>query len=132
MEDIIKKENRFYWMGWAIIMIILCHIQYVCYDDTLLMKILRLLFKKGEFGVDIFLFLSIIGLSNSIEKNNLKRFYCNRIKRLFPMYLIFLGISFLFFKPIDNIVKDTVFQITGISNFTGNHFNEWYIPAIIL
>ena len=74
-KGIIRHINRNYWMGWAIIMIILCHIQYTCYDDGYIMRCMRLLFKNGEFGVDIFLFLSSIGLSYSIEKNNLCIFY---------------------------------------------------------
>lgn len=119
-------------MGWAIIMIMLCHIQYTCYDDSLHMKIMRFLFKKGEFGVDVFLFLSIIGLCYSFENRSIKNYYKNRIKRLFPMYLIFLCLSFMFFRSNQHIIRDVIFQITGLSNFTGNHFNEWYIPAIIL
>lgn len=132
LKEIIKHSNRNYWMGWAIIMIILCHIQYTCYDDGYIMRGMRLLFKKGEFGVDIFLFLSIIGLSYSIERNNICDFYIHRIKRLFPMYLFFLALSSVFFKSEEDIVSEVFFQITGVSNFVGNPFNEWYIPAIIL
>ena len=131
-KGIIRHINRNYWMGWAIIMIILCHIQYTCYDDGYIMRCMRLLFKNGEFGVDIFLFLSSIGLSYSIEKNNLCIFYLHRIKRLFPMYFVFLFLSYVFFKTKENMVRDILFQITGVSIFTGNQFNEWYIPALIL
>ncbi len=130
--EIVKHINRNYWMGWAMILIIICHIQYTCYDDSFFMKYMRLLFRKGEFGVDIFLFLSSVGLSYSIEKNSLRDFYIHRVKRLFPMYFVFLFLSFVFFKSRENIVRDILYQITGISNFTGNQFNEWYIPALII
>lgn len=130
--DIIKQSNRNYWMGWAMIMIILCHIQYTCYDDGYIMRGMRLLFKKGEFGVDIFLFLSVVGLSYSFERNKLSDFYIHRIKRLFPMYFFFLVLSFVFFKSDENIICDVFFQLTGLSNFLGNQFNEWYIPALIM
>lgn len=132
LKEIVRHTNRNYWMGWAMIMIILCHIQYTCYDDGLIMRCMRFLFKKGEFGVDIFLFLSSVGLSNSIENNNLRVFYFHRIKRLFPMYLFFILLSYVFFKTKENMLRDILFQITGISLFTGNQFNEWYIPALIL
>ena len=132
MGQIIKRENRNYWMGWAIIFIMLCHIQYTCFDNSVFLKVLRFLFKKGEFGVDIFLFLSIIGLCYSYENNTIKDFYINRIKRLFPMYFVFLCLSFVFFKSNQHVVKDILLQITGLSNFMGNLFDEWFIPAIIL
>ena len=119
-------------MGWAMIMIILCHIQYTCYDGSYFMRGLRLLFIQGEFGVDVFFFLSSIGLSYSIERNNLRVFYIHRVKRLFPMYFVFLFLSFVFFKTKDNMLREILFQITGISIFTGNQFNEWYIPALII
>ena len=132
MEQIVKRENRNYWMGWAIIFIMLCHVQYTCFDNSIFMKVLRFLFKKGEFGVDVFLFLSIIGLCYSYENNTIKDFYINRIRRLFPMYFVFLCLSFVFFKSNQHIVKDVILQITGLSNFMGNQFDEWFIPAIIL
>ena len=132
LTEIIKRSNRNYWMGWAMIMIILCHIQYTCYDGGYIMKGMRLLFKKGEFGVDIFLFLSVIGLSYSFERNSIYDFYIHRIKRLFPMYLFFLALSSVFFKSEEDIVIEWLFQIIGASNFVGNPFNEWYIPALIL
>lgn len=132
LSEIIKRSNRNYWMGWAMIMIILCHIQYTCYDGGYIMKGMRLLFKQGEFGVDIFLFLSIIGLSYSFERNGICDFYIHRVKRLFPMYLFFLVLSSVFFKSEEDIVIEWLFQITGASNFVGNPFNEWYIPALIL
>ena len=130
--DIIKRSNRDYWMGWAMIMIILCHIQYTCYDDGYIMRCLRVLFKKGEFGVDIFLFLSSVGLSYSIISNNIRTFYKHRITRLFPMYFLFLFLSYCFFKSNELSWNVVFFQIVGISNFVGNPFNEWYVPAIIL
>ena len=132
MNEIVKFTNRSYWMGWAIISIILCHIQYTCFDGSHFFKLLRSLFVKGEFGVEIFLFLSIIGLCYSIENHGLIKYYKNRIKRIFPMYLIFIIITFIFFKITDYRIIDFFFQITGLAIFTGNRLEEWYIPATIV
>lgn len=128
----VKFNNRSYWMGWAIISIILCHIQYTCFDGSLFLRLLRSLFVKGEFGVEIFLFLSIIGLCYSIESHGLIKYYKNRIKRIYPMYFIFIIITFLFFKITDNRIVDLLSQITGLAVFTGNRLAEWYIPATIV
>lgn len=119
-------------MGWAIIFIMLCHIQYTCFDNSFFMKVLRFFFKKGEFGVDVFLFLSVVGLCYSYENNTIKVFYFNRLKRLFPMYFVFLCLSFVFFKSNLHIVRVVFLQITGLSNFMGNQLDEWFIPAIII
>jgi len=42
----------------------------------------------GNVGVDIFLFLSGIGLYFSYKKNNLKQFYMNRFVRILPEFIL--------------------------------------------
>lgn len=48
---------------------------------------LRLFSLFGHWGVDIFFFLSGIGVSYSLRKNNLARYYVNRVKRIMPAWL---------------------------------------------
>lgn len=132
LTEIVKKRNRNYWMGWSICLIILCHIQYTCYNGKDIMNCMRFLFKKGECGVDVFIFLSIVGLSYSIERNSIWSYYRHRIKRIFPMYLLFLFLSYVLFTPKDNLFRIFFLQLSGMANFTGNTFNEWFIPALLL
>ena len=131
-KAIIRKENRSFWMGVAILMIIMCHIQYTCYDDRFFMRILRFFFKNGEFGVEIFLFLSVVGLCYSVDAHSIRKFYVNRVKRLFPMYFFFLLFSLFFLGQDRHFGIYVLYQLTGLANFVGNPFNEWYIPAVIL
>jgi peptidoglycan/LPS O-acetylase OafA/YrhL len=99
------------------------------------------LFDKGALGVDVFLLLSAYGLQCSIEHNTIKRFYKNRLKRLFPLYFLFLLVLFATFEhlcPFPKMVLQTIFQLTGISLFMYADFFscgfcfDWFTPAIIL
>ena len=55
------------------------------------------MFSIGNMGVDIFLFLSAIGLSFSVEKHDLKEFYKNRMIRIsVPWFLITVPYFILF------------------------------------
>lgn len=80
--------------------------------------------RYGEFGVDIFVFLSGIGIWHSLEKNNLLTYSKNRINRLlFPC--LFAGIIKsigIYFGYGNGVVKLTRFLSLDL----------WFIDAIIL
>lgn len=132
------KEERTYLMGIAIFMIILLHF-YCWFNGTRPWWIY--FFSEGQTGVDIFLFLSAYGLEASIRKNGWKRFYCNRAKRILPVYFLFLFTLFVFFQnhvPIKHITIQIICQLSGFSLFqrpdffsTGFEF-DWFTPALIL
>ena len=130
MENIFGKNIRYYWMGVAITLIILCHIQCTCIWDGIMYKVLKFLFKNGDCGVEIFLLISVYGLCYSYTSNSLKTFYKRRLQRIFPLYLLFLFIALFYYNP-NNIITGFIKQITGYYLFAGNSFNEWYIPALI-
>ena len=77
-------------MGFAIIIVMLFH-----------MAVPRSsswygLVRMGNLGVDIFFFLSGVGLWYSWSKNpDLHRFYFNRIIRIYPAWLIIAGYYFV-------------------------------------
>lgn len=65
----------------------------------------------------------------------------NRIKRLFPVYLLFLMLLFLSFErecPLGRMIVQSLYQITGLSLFQYPEFFscgfcfDWFTPAIIL
>ena len=134
------KENRTYLMGIAIIWIVVFHVYLWCdmsgIETTWWIK----MFNKGALGVDIFLLLSAFGLQASIERHSIGKFYLNRVKRLFPVYLFFLLTLFLTFEhdcPIDKMLVQSICQITGLSLFKYPEFFscgfcfDWFTPAII-
>lgn len=92
---------------------------------------LRLL---GAMGVDIFLFLSGIGLVNSYEKKySIKKFYIRRCKRILPAYLCIV-LPFYFWN--DCIVSRNGIMM-WIKHLLLLHFweegaGDWYIAAIFV
>lgn len=141
IHRIFGKEHRFYLMGISIIWIVLFHI-YLYYISVVEAYPWWIsIFCEGYLGVDIFFFLSAYGLSVSIEKNSVARFYKNRAMRIIPANILFLITLFTIFQrecPLDRILIQGICQLTGISLFkypeffsTGFSF-DWFTPAIIL
>lgn len=86
----------------------------------------------GYGGVDIFLFLSGIGLSFSI-KDGVKSFYIKRILRIFPTYFILIIIDSLLSSHIN--ISDIFIKTSCIGYYLFweniNYF-EWYVPTILI
>ena len=83
-KNVMKYRNFLF--GFAAVWIVFFHIRAMvgAPKDGLLRGFLSL----GNIGVDVFMFLSAVGLSYSIEKNSLKEFYKNRFLRLWVPFLI--------------------------------------------
>lgn len=130
MPDLLGK-HRNYLMGLSILWIVAFH--YSFYGNLFSNGFFKLLFSRGYVGVDIFLFLSAYGLCFSFERNGIGKFYLNRLKRLFPMYILFVAVAVYFFHQYysDSAIKLAVFQCTGLASFRMVDF-EWFIPALIV
>ena len=134
MYDTIKGKilnNRLFFMGVAIIFVVLYH-YYCAVSNVHLLSI----FKRGYIGVDIFLFFSGLGLGYSYSRNTLKQFYKNRLWRIMPLYWIW-AIVHLVVIGIQNNVFPSFLDIFGI--FTtlsyygiGSIRSNWYLSAILL
>lgn len=97
----------------------------------------------GSWGVDVFLFLSAVGLCYSLQKNNLKTFYKNRIVRILPVWLIVLlavhlaGVMVSYKMPDINFnypqdLIDCISWYSGLGFFFDTCHYEWYIPSLLL
>ncbi|WP_033149957.1 acyltransferase family protein [Prevotella sp. RM4] len=136
-DRVFGKENRFYLMGVAIFWIFFYHF-YCWFKGNLPWWIY--FFSEGQTGVDIFLFLSAYGLEASLRKNRIMCFYKNRIKRLFPVYFLFLAVVFCFYPntPLYSILIQCLGQLTGFSliqvnSFFSTNFEfDWFTPALIV
>lgn len=125
-------------MTLSIIWIFIYHIiyfSYSLYNQHILWKIANYLFSTGYIGVDIFFFLSIYGLCHSNSNNNIKNFYYRRLKKIYPLYAIFLLIIFFtvldFYTPI-NIIIYSLLQGSGLAVFKCFNSNiEWFVPSLI-
>lgn len=100
MEYILSKNNRTFYMGISMLLIIGYHILLLL-SDNILNKTLWLPFKSifnhGYIGVDIFFFLSAYGLCHSFEKSTIIQFLKKRALRILPTYILFLIVCCIFF-----------------------------------
>ncbi len=119
-------------MGLAIVFVMLFHIDI---DKSNLMYSIA---KCGNVGVDIFLFLSGIGLWYSWNKNpSLKHFYHRRFWRIFPEFFIMACLYYIpdymsispedtgnWLELLGNVTINWCFWTKGSGTF-------WFIPAIM-
>ena len=91
------EKNRIAIMGFAAMWILILHVWYPCfYDNGAIPNLFEgFIVGSGYVGVDIFMFLSAIGLFYSLENNSIIVFYKHRIKRLlFPVLIISIIFAF--------------------------------------
>lgn len=83
----------------------------------------------GFCGVDIFLFLSGIGLTFAIGKTNLPTFYYRRLKRIILPFLTMGILRCVLEKwPMDTFWKN----ITGYNFYAKSMYSFlWFVPAIV-
>lgn len=117
-------------MGLAMLFILLFHVG-GRHNETLAYCLSRC----GNVGVDIFLFVSGIGLWFAWSKGTtLKQFYWRRYIRVYPAWLV---IACLYFIPLyinDKAdLTDTILNIIYYHGFWTiyNELHFWYIPAIM-
>lgn len=111
-------------MGFAILWVIIFH-------SYLNIPILNQLTRIGYGGVDIFLFLSGLGLVFSFNKEKkILTFYRKRFVRILPTYAFIVLITML---SIGNYSSYTYFvNITTIGFWIGKSSFEWYIPSLFV
>ncbi len=96
---------------------------------------ISLTLNQGLVGVDVFLFLSAIGLYSSMSHNDIGTFYKNRIVRVVVPWLVITIPAFIFF--------DFFYAKTGVVSFildtltinywiTPDASAPWYVPAILI
>lgn len=124
-------------MGLALLWVIWFHssVRLDFFDVTLLNRGFNFLKTIGYIGVDIFLFVSGMGIYNSLCKNNLSDYIRNRVKRIAPIwwtYMIFwFGIGAMFFKETFSKL-----EVMGFATFTGFWINmknqaNWYVYFVM-
>ena len=118
-------------MGFAIICIMLCH-STLSFSGETGRHINEILQQFFQFGVDIFFFLSGLGLYCAFTKNSsLPAFYKKRFFRLAPAYLTVTAagvILRLIERPYE--LEKYLHEHTLISFYTDNVLTVWFIAAI--
>ena len=95
LKDISKYRSEL--MGFSIIWIMMLHFQFE------IVKPLGFIAQYGFAGVEIFMFVSGLGIYYSLDKNRqIIPYYLKRIRRIFPAYYI-VGIFASLFLYNDNL-----------------------------
>lgn len=119
-------------MGLAMLFIILFHV-WVRRDDPFYG-----LHRCGNVGVDMFLFLSGVGLWFAWTRNpDTRKFYARRFARIFPAWFI---VACLFYVPdflgrgrYSSSVGDLIGDVTiNLDFWMHDELTFWYIPAIMV
>lgn len=118
-------------MGIAMLLVLLYH--FTCWIGF---KKLLLPFNWGYIGVDIFLFLSAIGLCFSISKHSYKEYIRRRIIRIMPLY-IFAAIVDSIFYSMNGYGKLTMWDwfcnLSSLSYYKlGGFVRDWYLSSLLL
>jgi len=133
-KTVFKYRNLIY--GLAAIWIVFYHIhQKYWLDIPYVSRIINM----GNMGVDVFLLLSAIGLSYSMEKNDTKTFYKNRLKRTFLTYLLIAGPFIVWKYFISQMItpmtaRNFLLELSTLSYFWTKEgiYPFWYIPCMLL
>ncbi|MBQ9671858.1 MAG: acyltransferase [Prevotella sp.] len=112
-------------MGWSILWIMALHFRFIT------LKPLGFIAQYGFSGVEIFMFVSGLGLYYSLRKDDhLTTFYRKRLLRIFPTYyLIGIFASLLLFH--DGLLT-YFYRYSTIGFWTNGPYFEWYIPSIVM
>ena len=120
LNELISRYRLFI-MGIAMISIILFHQKWLhggFYD---------VMHSCGLWGVDVFLVISGFGIVRSLERNDLRTFYRNRIKRIMPACVVMgiLSVACVVMGIIETPRKLFLY-LMPLS------FHQWYIDAILI
>lgn len=126
----VYSKYRLQIMGFAAIMIILCHIRGIEYSNF---PFLEKLLWFGNYGVEIFLFVSGIGMFYSLTKENISliRWYKRRYVRIAIPFLL-IAVSIYPLRIILNIpasLSDFLLYITTFE-FWIHHRGAWYVAML--
>jgi peptidoglycan/LPS O-acetylase OafA/YrhL len=133
MDKVLEFRNEIY--GFLTLWILFFHVEiWVGMDVNI--PILTSFVVKGNFCVDVFLFLSGYCLCLSLNRDsNIKRFYTKRFKRVVVTYLI-ISVPFFIWKSLEEITThqfiNFFFDLSGLSFWIYGCQNAWFVEAILL
>lgn len=121
--------------GFAAIWIVVYHIYFIYRWPYI--PVVSQIINVGNMGVDIFVFLSAIGLSFSIEKNSIKEFYTNRVKRVFVPFVL-IATPFYIWNALAvygisiQALCEFLLNITTISFWCREGAPAWYMAFVVI
>jgi peptidoglycan/LPS O-acetylase OafA/YrhL len=119
------SQHRSALMGISILSIMMCH-QY--FTSTFPFNFFHIF---GYWGVDIFLFLSGMGLVNSLNKNTISTYYKHRIVRLAPSCILCGSIKFIIFTALGSTLV-ALKECLHLGVWSVMSLDLWFIHSIII
>jgi len=121
------KVSEFRWsiMGLSMLSIMLFH-QY--FTSTIPFNFFH---NFGYWGVDVFLFLSGMGLVRSLTNNRLKTYYIHRFNRIIPSCILCGSFKYIIFLLLGESVA-ILQKGLNIGIWSIVSFDLWFIPSIII
>lgn len=119
--------------GIAILAVLCIHSNEFYWPPSL--NIVVKILSQGSIGVDIFLFLSGMGLYYSLRKDeNIVEFYKRRILRILPIYLLTAGVGYaiVIFLLGDGNVGEYLFKLSTLSFWFTGEGTVWYISFLLI
>lgn len=119
------SEHRASIMGLSMLSIMLFH-QY--FTSTIPFNLFH---NFGYWGVDVFLFLSGMGLVNSLNNNSIKVYFSRRFNRLIPSCFLCGSLKYIVFLLLGSsvaVLKDGL----NIGILSLLSLDLWFIPTIII
>ena len=118
-------------MGVATIMILLCH---AAASKVMMPALLSAILGFGNYGVDIFLFLSGLGCFYSLSKTkggDVFSYWGRRLYRIIPAYLIiFIPINFVYLLIGERSIGEVLLSLTALEYWLFRR-GGWFISIII-
>ena len=123
------SDYRTYLMGISILWIILFHTAWYLWFP----KVIEIFQRSGNYGVDIFIFVSVYGLYRSMQNHRtLRQWYVRRLKRIIPSFLIVTTmLAFIECWSVTDYIKEIAFIGFLLPNIK-YEVVFWYIPAILI
>lgn len=122
------SKYRSFLMGFAILWVMYFHIPL-----NFVTEIGWFIHRIGFYGVDIFLFLSGLGVYFSLMKRpNVLGFYKARLARILPAYIIVACASYCLLRLDKASATDFFYYISGVGYWTRHARFDWYIPTQLL
>ncbi|MBR5597754.1 MAG: acyltransferase [Lachnospiraceae bacterium] len=117
-------------MGFAAVWILIFHAWTVASEQySAIWRVEYFIKKTGFAGVDIFFFVSGLGLVHAINKYNLKEFYFRRFINIYPAFFL-TGVILIFTRKWDIITF--LKNVTCVRFYTESIYQLlWFVPAIL-
>lgn len=124
-------------MGVAAILIFIFHVWVTVVQDYEMLAVIEGFVKRTGFvGVDMFFFVSGIGLFYAIQKHRITTFYLRRIKRTYIPFIITALIMWLVNSKWFDVcwsIDEFLGKVTGYDFLFVNIYSMlWFVPAILI